>query len=153
MPPKGPSRGGPPGLEARSSSKAAGAPGAPSEAPGLPELDDAALDRLQQQILEDDEFADDMRALLLARFRAKHRKGRGPPGSQGFEEGWDASSEDNCEGSGEDEGREPDPEDARRLQELGYTLQPNERLLTRGKGRLARADKGKAGRVLNSPQP
>ncbi|CDJ44569.1 hypothetical protein ETH_00036520 [Eimeria tenella] len=68
-PPGGPS-GGLPGGPAPG---AAG--GGPQGAPEAPELDEAALQRLQQQLLEDEEFAADMRALLLAKFRAKHRKG------------------------------------------------------------------------------
>lgn len=168
MPPKGPSRGGPPKVEAHSSSgvPGKGAPGGPPGAPESPELDDAALERLQQQMLEDDDFAEDMRALLLARFRAKHRKsggppgapgapstfGGGPPGDVGFGDGGEASSEDNCSSSEEDIESEPDPEDIKRLKELGYELQPHERLLSRGKGTLKRGQGAPLGALLGAPQ-
>lgn len=105
----------------------------PPEAPAGQELDGATLERLQQQLLEDDEFADDMRALLLARFRAKHRKKSG--GAPQEEGGSEASDEHSSDGTADEES-EPDPAELNRLRELGYELQPHERLLSKGKVHL-----------------
>ncbi|XP_026192304.1 probable rRNA-processing protein EBP2 [Cyclospora cayetanensis] len=127
MPSKGPR-----GAPQQGALKAQRAP-LPEESPVTSELDEATLERLQLQILEDDEFADDMRALLLARFRAKHRRGasgEGPLGDSG-DAGSDASNEESSGGSADLES-EADPEDLSRLKALGYELQPNERLLSKG---------------------
>lgn len=92
------------------------------------ELDDATLERLQHQLLEDDEFADDMRALLLARFREKHRRkgGGGAPADDGSEASDEHSSDETA-----DPESEPDPAELNRLKELGYELQQHERLLSK----------------------
>ncbi|OEH73915.1 hypothetical protein cyc_03515 [Cyclospora cayetanensis] len=128
MPSKGPR-----GAPQQGALKAQRAP-LPEESPVTSELDEATLERLQLQILEDDEFADDMRALLLARFRAKHRRGasgEGPLGDSG-DAGSDASNEESSGGSADLES-EADPEDLSRLKALGYELQPNERLLSKAR--------------------
>lgn len=104
--------------------------GSPQGLPAAKELDDATLERLQHQLLEDDEFADDMRALLLARFRAKHH--RKTAGGAPAEDGSEASDEHSSDESGELESDDPDHAELNRLKELGYELQPHERVLSKG---------------------
>ncbi|CDI86062.1 hypothetical protein, conserved [Eimeria praecox] len=137
MPPKGPSKGGGPQLmESTSRSGDVGAPGGPLGGPsGAPELDDAALERLQQQMLEDEEFADDMPEPSIVNKGGGGPKGEGAPeggpqGCMGIESDNEASSEDNNEEETETE-TETETEDLKRLKELGYVLQPHEKILSR----------------------
>lgn len=114
----------------RASQKGAAPSRAEEDSAAPQELDEGTLERLQQQLLEDDEFAEDMRALLLARFRAKHR--RAALGGGSTEDGSDASDERSSSDTAEAES-EQDPAELSRLKELGYELQPHERVLSRGK--------------------
>ncbi|KAL8432883.1 hypothetical protein ACSSS7_004286 [Eimeria intestinalis] len=92
-------------------------------------LDEVTFDRLQEQLLEDDEFAEDMRALLLARFRAKHRS---KADGAAADDSSDASDEDSCTDAADAGKSDVSPEDSSRLKKLGYKLQAHERVLSKG---------------------
>ncbi|KAL8448597.1 hypothetical protein Emag_003912 [Eimeria magna] len=102
-------------------------------------LDAATIDRLQEQLLGDDEFADDMRALLLARFRARHRSKVDDAAAVGADGGSDASDERSSIGAADVSNSDVSPEDVRMLEKLGYELQANERVLSKGSVRSPHA--------------
>ncbi|KAL8453766.1 hypothetical protein Emed_000707 [Eimeria media] len=92
-------------------------------------LDESTIDRLQEQLLEDDEFADDMRALLLARFRAKHRSKTNDATGVAGDGSSDASDERSSGDAADVSNSDVSPEDISRLKKLGYELQAHERVL------------------------
>lgn len=99
----------------------------------LNHVDEETMHKLQMQVLQDEEFADDMRALLLARFRAKHRCRSN-------------ENNDSSESPSESSDNEKDPEpsypgeeisaEVERLKALGYELQPHEKLLSKSEFKL-----------------
>ncbi|KAL8273009.1 hypothetical protein Esti_003062 [Eimeria stiedai] len=95
-------------------------------------LDKTTIDLLQEQLLEDDEFADDMRALLLARFRAKHRSKADGAAAVASDGSSDASDERSSTDAADVCYSDVSREDVSRLKKLGYELQAHERLLSKG---------------------
>ncbi|KAL8432732.1 hypothetical protein Efla_004401 [Eimeria flavescens] len=96
-------------------------------------LDAATMDHLQQQLLEDDAFAEDMRAVLIARFRAKHRSQVGgalaTPAKHGSGE---VSLECSPTGIPGMENSDEEAEETIRLKRLGHEIQAQDRALSEG---------------------
>lgn len=104
----------------------------------LHHMDTDTMHRLQMQVLQDEEFADDMRALLLARFRAKHRSNSDKQDLSLHDTSESSDSEEELEASKESSAVSKDVE---RLKALGYVLGPHEKLLL--KGEILRGDSNK----------